>query len=194
MKVKGFNICYDGSTHSFDTSEFDQFVYRKEIVSVDQICVEGVTPPIIWILVSYFESHDQRSRKADRSNVLSTLSADRHGVFAVLRTWRSTRASRLTIQPYLVMKDEVMVDICRRLPKTLTELQQIRGIGEGKIREFGEELLGILRDAIPEGLSTRAGSQAAEPVDGSADAGSTQQNCDLPKASALTPGEDDEKK
>ena len=146
MKVKGFNICYDGSTHSFDTSEFDQFVDRKEIVSVDQICVEGVTPPIIWILVSYFESHDQRSRKADRSNVLSTLSADRHPLFFALRVWRKNRSSRLGIRPYLIMKDEVMADVCRRQPKTVPELQQIRGIGEAKVRDFGEELLGVLRD------------------------------------------------
>lgn len=68
---------------------------------------------------------------------------------AVLRglaVWREERARKINRPRRWVLKDEVMVDIARRGPRKLADLEKIRGL-EGKIlHQHGDDLLKVIAD------------------------------------------------
>jgi ribonuclease D len=68
---------------------------------------------------------------------------------AVLRglaVWREERARKINRPRRWVLKDEVMVDIARRGPQKLADLEKIRGL-EGKIlHQHGDDLLKVIAD------------------------------------------------
>jgi hypothetical protein len=79
------------------------------------------------------------------------------GLFQVLKQWRDTKAKELGKPHYMVMHQKTMVVVANSKPNSKRELKKIKGIGDAKIKMFGEELLTILRDWVD------AGSQVQEP-------------------------------
>ncbi len=73
-------------------------------------------------------------------------SADRsHPLWEAIRQWRFETAQKKKIPPYTIFWDRTIDDLCAKKPKTLSELEDIFGLGERKCASFGEELLGIIR-------------------------------------------------
>jgi ATP-dependent DNA helicase RecQ len=62
-------------------------------------------------------------------------------LFAALREMRRKWAERLNLPPFLIFHDETLRGISRRLPQTLMELREVRGIGERKIDAYGVDVL-----------------------------------------------------
>ena len=48
--------------------------------------------------------------------------------------------------------NDMAVTIVQKMPKTLAELEQVRGMGEARLRDFGKELLGVLE--LPHKVTT----------------------------------------
>ncbi|MCK4732998.1 MAG: HRDC domain-containing protein, partial [Methanophagales archaeon] len=51
-----------------------------------------------------------------------------------------------SIPAYCVFHDSTLIGIANRLPKTTQALQTIKGIGERKIENYGEEILKIVEE------------------------------------------------
>lgn len=75
-----------------------------------------------------------------------------HGIkLAVLQTlaaWREEQAVERNLPRKWVIKDEILIDIARRLPKNLAQLENIRGFDPANIRRHGQTLLTLVADAI----------------------------------------------
>lgn len=65
-------------------------------------------------------------------------------LFGKLKQWRKARAYKENIRPYIIFSDATLISICNTKPKTLDELVEIRGVGEKKIRDYGDEILKII--------------------------------------------------
>lgn len=63
---------------------------------------------------------------------------------ARLERWRGEKASALNVAPFVVLPDAVLMNILERLPRDLTELAEIKGLGGGKLEQFGAEIVGVL--------------------------------------------------
>lgn len=63
-----------------------------------------------------------------------------------LRSWRSTMAKSRDVPAYVVMSDATLRAVCHRAPTTAQELVQVPGIGPMKVEQFGEDILGIIRN------------------------------------------------
>lgn len=75
--------------------------------------------------------------------------------YAVLQTlagWRETRAIELDRPRRWILKDEVLVDLARRMPSKVQQLSRIRGLEDGVIGKQGEQILQLIQQArqIPE--------------------------------------------
>jgi ATP-dependent DNA helicase RecQ len=68
-------------------------------------------------------------------------------VFEALRSWRSGVAKSQQVPPYVIFHDAVLREIAAVQPRTVDELQEIRGMGGSKLQRYGTDLLKILRDA-----------------------------------------------
>ena len=85
-----------------------------------------------------------------QEKVICKLSADieekieNRELFNKLRIWRKEKANSLRIKPYIIFSDSTLIELANKLPKNKEELLDIRGIGEKKFENYGEEVLGII--------------------------------------------------
>ncbi len=81
---------------------------------------------------------------------------ERRGLAAVhaLAAWREREARRRDLPRNMVLKEEVLLDLAKRLPKAPSELGKIPGATPGLIARDGERWLAILREvaALPEAV------------------------------------------
>jgi DNA helicase-2/ATP-dependent DNA helicase PcrA len=65
-----------------------------------------------------------------------------------LRAWRRTRSQRDGVPAYVVFADATLVEIARSRPTTLVALGRISGIGPAKLDRYGDEITGVVADAV----------------------------------------------
>jgi ATP-dependent DNA helicase RecQ len=67
------------------------------------------------------------------------------GLFERLRVLRRDIAASEKVPPYLVFPDTVLVALAKIRPTTPDEMRQISGVGEVKLRAYGERFLEVIR-------------------------------------------------
>ncbi|PRR84613.1 DNA helicase RecQ [Clostridium vincentii] len=65
-------------------------------------------------------------------------------LYNILKIWRKQRANRDSIKPYIIFSDATLIEIVNKLPKSMEDLFEIRGVGEKKIERYGDEVLKII--------------------------------------------------
>lgn len=65
-------------------------------------------------------------------------------LFHKLKLWRKSKAIKENIKPYIIFSDSSLISIVNRLPKSIEELLQVRGVGEKKAEKYGDEILKLL--------------------------------------------------
>jgi ribonuclease D len=64
-----------------------------------------------------------------------------------LKRWRLERANTQRVPAYMICPDRTLAHLARVRPETLEALADIHGLGESKIKNFGEDLLRALRES-----------------------------------------------
>ncbi len=84
----------------------------------------------------------KRGEKAKRSSA-DTASWDGvdRSLFKSLRSLRRELAAAMGKPPYVVFNDDTLREMARVRPKTSEEMRQVRGVGDLKLRDFGERFL-----------------------------------------------------
>jgi len=62
-----------------------------------------------------------------------------------LRRWRLETARAAGIPAYVVFHDSTLTAIAAARPASLDELLRVPGVGDAKLRKYGEEVLEVLR-------------------------------------------------
>jgi ATP-dependent DNA helicase RecQ len=65
-----------------------------------------------------------------------------------LRRWRYQKARMLGVPAFMVLHNRVLEAIVRLSPRTLTELEGVRGVGARKVEQFGEEIIDVVQKAL----------------------------------------------
>lgn len=84
------------------------------------------------------------SRKTKKSASISRSEVPRSGsggLFEYLRQHRKQLASQLSVPPYIIFPDTVLIDLANIRPKTLGEFGNIKGVGEAKLKKYGLSFL-----------------------------------------------------
>lgn len=63
-----------------------------------------------------------------------------------LKKFRWEKSQKLKIKPYFVFNNAEMEDLLDKMPKNKTQLLKVRGFGEKKVKDYGNEILRILKD------------------------------------------------
>ena len=67
-------------------------------------------------------------------------------LFERLKVWRRETAAADNVPAYVILHDRVLRDIALRRPASIEALGTISGIGENKLRRFGQPLLALVND------------------------------------------------
>ncbi len=66
-------------------------------------------------------------------------------LFVQLKHWREELAEASGLEQYHIMHTKTILDLVQLLPQNLPALKKIKGIGEAKVKQFGAELIAMIR-------------------------------------------------
>ncbi len=67
-------------------------------------------------------------------------------LFEALREWRYAKCKEQEINAYRIITQKTLIQIVNNKPKTEEELLKLHGIGEAKLKEYGNEILEIVQE------------------------------------------------
>jgi len=71
-------------------------------------------------------------------------------LYKQLLQWRKEASSQRKVLEFNLLSDSVLRDITAKLPRSLNQLSQIKGFGEVKATDFGEQILKMIRSFLGE--------------------------------------------
>ncbi|MBC8355047.1 MAG: DNA helicase RecQ [Planctomycetes bacterium] len=95
------------------------------------------------------EVEPQLLRPAEKQRESRAVAADSwegvdRALFDTLRELRSTKATEQRVPAYVVFGDAALRDMARRRPSTLEGFRIVKGVGEKKLVDYGEEFLNVI--------------------------------------------------
>ena len=69
-----------------------------------------------------------------------------NSLLTVFKKWRIDLARKNNIPAYFILSNKTLDELCRFKPKNKLELLQITGIGEAKLKDYGNEIIKIIHD------------------------------------------------
>ncbi|MFN3480126.1 MAG: HRDC domain-containing protein [Thermodesulfovibrionales bacterium] len=103
-----------------------------------------------WSILLGYISAPKNKRKESIKNEkiscesLSELTSDDMEIYERLRKWRSNKAQILNVPEYFIFSNKTLMTMAKIRPLTLDMLLNISGIGEKKVKDYGDEVLGII--------------------------------------------------
>ena len=73
------------------------------------------------------------------------VSTPHPALFAQLKQWREDLAEVAGLERYQIMHTKTLLELVQLLPQNLAALKKVKGIGEAKVKQFGEELLAMIQ-------------------------------------------------
>lgn len=107
-----------------------------------------------WMADDLQKLADPATYRADPENAwqrirgIQKLKPRQLGVLAALAKWREEAAVNTNKPRQWIVRDEVLLDIARRLPRTSEELAALRGVQESFIARRGGDAMRIIQDAL----------------------------------------------
>ena len=68
-------------------------------------------------------------------------------LFEALRAWRRERAAEQHVPPYVIFHDATLSAIARQRPASLDALAKISGVGQSKLKRYGDDVLRVVRES-----------------------------------------------
>ncbi len=91
------------------------------------------------------------SKKPKKSTTTSTSKeqAANHGrddLFQALKNLRMKLAKEAKVPPYVIFGDRTLHEMCLLLPKDLSEMLMVNGVGQAKQEKYGNQFLSVIRE------------------------------------------------
>ena len=77
------------------------------------------------------------------------LAGDTENLFERLRAKRKELADQQGVPPYVIFHDKTLAAMALHRPTTPADLLQISGVGDTKLRRYGEIFLGVIKGQAP---------------------------------------------
>ena len=61
-----------------------------------------------------------------------------------LKEWRDVLAAQIELDPALILNKSLMREIAQKKPKTISELEQVPGIYQWQVKDFGEHIISVM--------------------------------------------------
>jgi ATP-dependent DNA helicase RecQ len=82
-----------------------------------------------------------------RANLGQNIEAEDQGLWNALRSCRKRLAEEQGVPPYVIFHDATLREMLEFRPLTPEQLRSITGVGDSKLKRFGDEFLAVIRAA-----------------------------------------------
>jgi len=83
--------------------------------------------------------------KSKLKNVPRIMNYD-DSLFNELRKKRKELADSKGVPPYVIFSDKSLLEMCQQLPKNKNEFMQVFGVGDQKLKKYGDMFLKIIKN------------------------------------------------
>ena len=97
------------------------------------------------IVMKQAKPREPAVRKTKKGKVIESV--DRN-LYAELKALRRVIADEKNVPAYIVFSDATLVDMCKKLPTTLSEMLEVSGVGSVKLNMYGERFLQVLKSYL----------------------------------------------
>lgn len=121
----------------------------REMLEVKKACLEtlgGGFDISSFLNARAVASVQDFSKKLAPIKAVEKSTSDHVALFNQLKAWRARKAEELGVVHYRVASQKVLVAISNDLPASLMQLAAVKGMGPKKLKQFGDEILEILKE------------------------------------------------
>ncbi len=144
-------------------AEINRFLRSVRVVSLQREFVSQGDNSF-WSMAVEYLANGARSAagiKKSRIDYKEVLAPEAFAVFAKLREWRKTKAAQEAVPVYTIFTNEQLAQIAEKNVNTKAGLQQIDGIGEGRVKKYGNDVVNIVAQRW-HGIEDEKGEQALQ--------------------------------
>lgn len=150
MKLHFFTIPIRGGEAAAE--ELNRFISSHRIVSMDRSFVQDGANSA-WAVCVTFESAEggetPAAGKRGKIDYREVLNEQDFALFAKLRALRNELADKEGAPPYVVLSNEQLAELVKRRVTTEAAMREIAGIGDARIKKYGQLFLSLLQEAVP---------------------------------------------
>ncbi|HSD09099.1 HRDC domain-containing protein [Flavobacterium sp.] len=139
MNIKIFNIRLDNEYCLSDQNIINEFLNSVEVKLSSANFVTNETGNY-WSAVVFYELKKDSKTAADESE----LTVEEKKIYSTLKLWRSEKAQQLMLPPYIICHNSELISIALKKPQTLKDFKMIKGFGENKTFNYGDEIISVL--------------------------------------------------
>lgn len=89
-----------------------------------------------------------KKKSAAKALEMAGLSEQGMALFALLRNERAELAREQGVPPFIICSDKTLKDLCIKLPKEMSDMLGIYGLGEQKVERYGERFLQVVQNFV----------------------------------------------
>lgn len=116
----------------------DPFRFEKDIKKVADVYIESNKEKSL--LKSFIAEYEKENIKDDNKETIR----------AELKKYRLQKAKSLNYKPYFIFNDQTLEEILSIMPRTLTDLKKISGLGDKKMEFYGQDIINIINERSEE--------------------------------------------
>ena len=129
------------------TAELNQFLKSHRIINVEKKLTDGERGTGWLFLVEYgSDEKNSTSAPSPRVDYREVLSETEFALFDKLRNLRKEIAENQGIPVYAVFTNEQLAGMVKKCPKNEKEMRSIAGVGQGRVKQFGERFMRFFAD------------------------------------------------
>jgi len=164
VKLKVFTFRFSEGSDGFDDGLMQAFIEEREVIEfTDHFFIHEKTP-YLTVIISYRDiSPDERRKPYKRQDPRKDLDENEQKTYDALRAWRAAKASQEGVPPYMIANNRQIAGMVKSRAKSKADLGNVKGIGEGKIVKYGEDILRVISEnLIDDSDDTREKEEGAE--------------------------------
>ncbi|MFZ2959045.1 MAG: HRDC domain-containing protein [Candidatus Ozemobacteraceae bacterium] len=161
MQIRIITLRYQDGLQGFPEKALVEAAAGREILEVrDHFFLHGNIPHIAFVVLladapASYKPVNHGRPSGPGADPEKDLPENLQKLYRDLRTWRNDRAKKDGVPSYLIMRNIMLADVCRKLPKSLGQLREIEGIGEATCAKYGSDILGFTANISPAAGGTR---------------------------------------
>lgn len=144
MKIRLFAIRLIKDKFLSDQKSFNDFLETIDFVKSDTHFVEGEIN--YWSVLLHFKDKKPEIKpEAKKSGINEEdLNSEQYDAYKKLKVWRAKKAEDWNIPSFMICHNSELLEAIVKKPKTTSELRKIKGFGDLKVENHGEEIILII--------------------------------------------------
>ena len=139
MNIKVFNIRLDKENCQQDQTRMNAFLDSVEVkLTSTNFVTTGTTD--FWSAVVFYELKKSDSKPTE----VIELNEQENEIFTALKQWRNDLAQKLGWSSFRICHNSHLISIVKSKPQNLDELKTVKGFGESRTLNYGDDILSVL--------------------------------------------------